>query len=153
MGMMDWTEEKTISNTTIQTLDRLCEKFADLKGRADALEDQAKSFRDMANEISAEIMALLTESKKTSWQTPIGNFILSNRFTVPTPKDPEQKQAFFSYLKQKGIFEDLVSVHSQTLNAWYRQELDAALDKGDVNFKVPGLEDPKYVQTLSIRKK
>jgi hypothetical protein len=146
-------EAVEVPSVTVSQLDELCEKFADLKKEADELDDILKEKNEKVKEIGTQIINFLNEFKKPSWKTSRGNFIISNRFTVPTPKSPEDKQAFFNYLKQKGIFEDMVTVHSQTLNGYYRQEMDAALDAGDVNFSIPGIEEPKYVQTLSMRKK
>lgn len=82
----------------------------------------------------------------------VGTAFVSTRFTYKVPKTPEERAAFFDYLKKKGVYEGMVTVHSQTLNSWARAELDAAITEGATDFKVPGLGDPSMYETLNIRK-
>lgn len=82
----------------------------------------------------------------------VGTAYVSTRFTYKVPKTPEEREAFFSYLKQKGVYNDMVTVHSQTLNSWAKAEIDAAITNGASDFKVPGLGDPSMYETLNIRK-
>lgn len=151
---MNWGDEpKDISQTTMGELHKLCESFHKIKSQIDGVKDTLERLELEKKENEAKIINLLNEFKMPSIKNEFGNFIISNRFTVQTPKTPEEKSAFFSYLKELGIFDELISVNSQTLNGWYRQEMDAALDRGEVNFMVPGIAEPKMVQTLSLRKK
>jgi hypothetical protein len=146
-------ETKEVPQTTIKDLDNMCALYSRLRLEAEEIEEKLTAKNEELKELGTKIMNNLNEFKKPSWKCAHGNFIINNRFTVPTPKTPEEKQAFFGYLKEKGIFEDMVTVHSQTLNGYFRQEMDAALDRGEIDFKMPGIGEPKYVQTLAMRKK
>jgi hypothetical protein len=75
-----------------------------------------------------------------------------DRFTVPVPKTIEQKKQFGKYLQEKGIFWELMSVNSATLNSFHKTELEAAISRGDVDFKLPGIGDPSHIRTLNIKK-
>ena len=81
-----------------------------------------------------------------------GTYFRKSNFSVKVPKSEVEREAFFGYLKERGIFENMVTVNSMTLNAWFKQEMEAAVEKGDVDFKIPGIEEPKAFFTLQFRK-
>lgn len=72
---------------------------------------------------------------------------LRERTTVKIPKDLGEKQALFSYLRERGIFEEMISVHSATLNSWYRSECEELEASGKVP-EVPGLKPSSYVDLV-----
>ena len=73
------------------------------------------------------------------------------------PATPEDKENFFSYLKEKGLFESLITVNSNTLNSFYMREWETVKEHGDpeeaMNFKIPGIQEPKLHEVISFRKK
>lgn len=142
-----------IGETTLAELNSFCEKYKTLYDKAKEVKEELEALEESKKEYGTKIVNLLNEFKMPSIKNEFGNFIISNRFTVTTPKTPETKQAFFAYLQEKGIFEDMVSVNSQTLNAYYRTEMDQALERGEVDFSIPGIGEASMVQTLSLRKK
>jgi transcriptional regulator of heat shock response len=72
--------------------------------------------------------------------------------SVRMPKTPEQREALFNYLREQGIFEQLVSINSQTLQSWYKHEVEARETAGQVG-NIPGIEDVTTYTDLWIRKK
>ena len=69
------------------------------------------------------------------------------------PRTQEQKEAFFEYLKSRDLFWAYASVNSQALNAFYKAEFDAAMQDGDLDFSIPGIDEPDIVETIQMRKK
>jgi hypothetical protein len=143
---------ETTQNVTVSAIDELCERYAEKKLAIDKLKAEIEFHKESLDECEAQILSFLEKSEKTSWRTPKGNFIVTTRMSVQTPKSPEDRKEFFSYLKQKGVFEDIITVHSQTLNAMFKQELDEALKQGNVQYRMPGIGEPMYSQTLSLRR-
>ncbi len=77
------------------------------------------------------------------------------RYTVATPKTPAEKGAYFDWVRGKS--EDLywaqMSVNSQTLNSFYKEQMEIAKDAGDMDFAIPGLGEPQAKPYLMRRKR
>lgn len=91
--------------------------------------------------------------EKSSYDSSFGKIVIQKRFSVRQPKDPEEREKFFNYLREKGLFEDMVSVNSMTLNAYYKQELETARQEGNFDFAIPGLSEPTVVEYVTLRRK
>lgn len=138
---------------TIKDLEDLCALCFSKREEIDVLEGQLKEVCAELEDLKEKLLTFLTDLDKTSYDSSVGKISVKNIFSVSLPKTPEQKAEFFSYLKDKGIFEDLVSVHSKTLNAFYKQEQDIAISEGKIDFKIPGIDEPFYKQSLSFKRK
>lgn len=77
---------------------------------------------------------------------------MKEKTSVKVPKSPEDKAAFFGYLREQGVFDDLATVNSATLNSWYRAELEVRRASGKSE-EVPGLGSVTSYYDLSVRKK
>lgn len=141
------------SELTISELEELCKKCFAKKREIEELEEQIKSLNQEFEDIKNVLLLHLTELEKSSYDSAIGKVTVKNIFTVANPKTPEARKAFFDYLKIKGIFEDMISVHSKTLNSFYKEEMRIAQEEGQLSFSIPGLDEPFYKQTLSLTKK
>lgn len=138
--------------TTIKELELLCEQAYCARVDVDQLEEAVKEKRSKLDELNAKILLLLEAHGKTSWQTPLASFDIRERTSVKTPKTMEDKAALFKWLQEKQIFWETCSVNSQTLNALYKGELEAAAQEGR-EFSVPGIGDPEVFRQIVIRKK
>lgn len=56
------------------------------------------------------------------------------------PQDPMEKQAFFDYLIEKGVYDAYRTVNSNSINSFVKIEYELAKERGDFDFKIPGLE-------------
>jgi hypothetical protein len=121
------------------------------------LEEKEKSLKELSKEVEAlkfKVLQILEESGLEKHEIPgMGSVTAADRFSIAHPKEQSEKMAFFKYLKDKDILWEMVSVNSQTLNAWYKKEMDAAIERGDVDFKIPGIGEPNYIKILQMRKK
>lgn len=100
----------------------------------------------------SKILEVLSKLGKTTHKGRICSVTKKTTLSVKVPSEMKEKLKFFDYLKQKKCFEQLVSVNSMTLNAFYKKEMELALEAGNVDFKIPGVEEGAPRETLSIRK-
>lgn len=77
----------------------------------------------------------------------IGTVYIQQNMSVKTPKLPEDKEAFYAYLKSIGEFDSMISVNSQTLNSWYKAKLEAGVDPN-----IPGLREVSEYKKVILRK-
>ncbi len=117
------------------------------------LDRQAK---DMKNELTTKqgkLQAKLESLGLESYKGKAGTFSFRMIQGFKVPADMEAKLQFFDFLKEKGVFDEIVTVNSQTLNSWVQSEIEAAETQGNFDFKVPGLEKsaprPKYTMTVA----
>lgn len=138
---------------TVSDLDALVEKIFQQRQKIEALGEETTKLNLELAKMKEQMVLFLKELGREKYATPLGTVSIKERWSVTTPKSPEDRAAFFNYLKEKGLYEELVSVNSQTLNAFFRSEWDAAIEKGEaMTFKIPGLSEPKVFMDLSIRK-
>ncbi len=131
----------------------LCQKVWEEKGRLERIEAEAKAQSQVVESLKASVIAAMEENEMEKFSVPgHGTLFKQNRFTVTVPKDGAEREAFFEYLKAKEIFDSMITVNSQTLNSWYKQEIDAELAAGNPDFAVPGIAEPKHIVTLGMRK-
>lgn len=75
------------------------------------------------------------------------------RTSVKVPAEQDARDQFFSYLKDRGLYDSLITVNSQTLNAMYRRECEAAFERGELAPEIPGLAEPTIYYDLQVRAK
>jgi len=133
---------------TIESLNQEINKLAKLR------EDEANASR-IKKEISEElekveniVMEMLVEAGLPNFTSPSGKVVLAYRTSVRTPKLPEHKEMFYAYLRERGLFDSMISVNSQTLNSLYKSELEAAKERGDADFSIPGLTEVSLTPQL-----
>jgi hypothetical protein len=105
-------------------------------------------------ELEAEVLQKMEDDGLEKFHVPgCGTVGIMNKFTVSLPKEPGKREAFFEFLKQKKVFNDLITVNHNTLNSFYKAEMNAAIEQGAVDFQVPGLDEPKHSKSLVLRSK
>lgn len=139
--------------TTIADIEHLCQTYSELRSRKDELSKTLSGLEDEISAVSSKIIESLDSSGKERWDiNGVGTISVVHRFTYKVPKTPDQKEQFFGFLKEKGIFEDLISVNSQTLNAFAKREMELAKESGATDFSIPGLEEPALDKTIQLRR-
>ena len=138
---------------TVAELDAKCEALFQKGLELDRIDEQRKSIQEQYTQLENQVIAYLEAFGKDKYQAHFGTVSVVNRFSYKTPKTQEAREKFFNYLKTKGDYDALISVNSQTLNAYCKTELESAQERGDFNFAIPGLEQPTLFQRAQIRKK
>lgn len=138
--MKEWFDEETpVDSATVEQLDKYIESYAEQRQRADDAEERASEENKKLSKMEAKILEYLEALGRTSYDAPIGKFTRETRYSVKLPQG-EAKAEFFEYLKEKGVFEDMVHVNSKTLQTFYRTEMENHADVP--GWKVPGCDTP-----------
>ncbi len=128
----------------------LCSELFKQRKVIEEKKEEIKKEQVKYDELESKVIGVLTDTGKEKYHVEnFGTLYFSNRETVSMPKDPEARAKFFTYLKEKGHYESLITVNSQTLNSYYRQEADAA---NSPDFKIPGLNAPSVIKSLGMRR-
>lgn len=150
--MDQWEEEKPVSEITLAEFEKLCNRVFEQKGVVDAAQAVADEESAKLEELKRQVLAAFEKNGMEKFACGAGTVYAVDRFSVQTPKTIEQKKLLFNYLREKGIFLEMASVNSQTLNSFYKAEMDNAVKAGNVDFKVPGIGEPAHTRTLNMRK-
>lgn len=145
--------QKAISTTTIAQLEKLITEAYQQKLEVEKHETAKSEANKVFENTKSRILSIFQEFGKTSYSTGRGNVVRVKRFNVTMPKEPKAKTALFNYLKEKDVFESLVTVHASTLNSFFKAEMESAIENGATKFEMPGVGEPKYSETLALRSK
>lgn len=143
------------SEISIAQMDEMLKDFREAKEKYSA----AKALSDAAHadmkEIEAAIIRTLEAAGKTTYIAEgFGRATLVEDLSVPTPKTPEEKRAFFAWLeKNKGteVKDAYMTINSQSLQSLYKELTQEAALRGEI-LMVDGLAEPVTYKKLSFRK-
>jgi translation initiation factor 2 alpha subunit (eIF-2alpha) len=141
------------------TVEELDQAVLELKKARDAYDIQ----KALASELNAEVekreqilVDLLEASGKSKYELEgVASISMVTRSSIQTPKDLEDKQAFFNWLEEQYGTEGRLaytSVNSQTLNSLYSTLFKEASDKGE-ELIIPGLGQPSISKQLRVTSK
>lgn len=125
---------------------------SELKKKLDDYEKALKTVKDQYNAVTDTILRALELADLDSVKAHGFLFYKQTSTSVTTPKTPEEKQALFEFLQSKGIFLEIASVNSQTLNSLYKSLATEAEEKGNYDFKMPGVGEPTTYTSLKLRR-
>lgn len=153
MSTLEQWEQQTDNSTgtTLEQLDQLISDLRWARDEYDAKKAQATEAYKALELIETKVINTLNANKKTKYELEgVASVSLSFKESYTTPKTIEQKNALFNYIKGKygpDALMGMVSINSQTLNAWAGRESEAGV------MSIPGLEAPTATETLSVRRK
>lgn len=133
-------------------LSELTELASELKQSIDKVEGQLKQLKDKQGEVHSKILKVLELSEIDSVKSHGFLFYTQSNSSVKTPKTLDEKLRLFDFLEAKGIFNEIVSVNSQTLNSLYKNLEAEALENGVLEFRMPGVEAPTVYKQLKMRR-
>jgi hypothetical protein len=126
-------------------------ELSKLENEADRIRGEAKKVNETIDEVKAKLMGILQDANLKTFKSNWGTITVAERFTVKFPKDDEGKKALKDYLQEKNIFDQMWGINYQSLNSWYKNEVEAAKQAGEY-IDVPSLE-PSVDYYLSFRTK
>lgn len=130
--------------------DALCKKLYEQRAVVESMEKSLKDETARLEDLKQKVMAVMNDAGKEKYHVDgLGLLYFQTKRTASMPKDPEKRAKFFSYLRDKGIFEDLITVHSQTLTSFWNQEFEAAQSP---DFAIPGIDEPSARKTLVMKR-
>jgi hypothetical protein len=140
---------------TLKQLDEEIAKLEALKMDYAAKKEESNRADALVKEQTNHILELLEKCGKSSYSVDgLGKVSVKETWAVTTPKGLEEKQAFFTWLKDSygdDGFYTYATVNYQQLNSLYNRvsEENEAVGK---NVEIPGLELPTLVKSLSFRR-
>lgn len=137
---------------SVEKVKDLAAKLWSARKLRDEKAEEAKVYAEEYRALEEAMLKVLDACELERFDTDDCTISVAARSSVRVPKGREDKEAFFDYLRERGIYDDLVTVNSQTLNAFYREEEEKAVADGAIEFSIPGLVATQY-QTLQVRKK
>lgn len=111
---------------TVFNIDQICDKASELKSQINELEDKADGLKNELRNYERQLLAFFETSGKDRCGSTMGDISVRERLSVKTPKSESDKRALFDWLNKRGIFFEFASVNSNSLNALYKQEVEAA---------------------------
>jgi hypothetical protein len=125
---------------------------ADLKNETEQLDLELKKKKKDLETIQYEILKMMEASEIDSFKAFGFTFFPKTLESVKVPKDDDAKRELFEFLKEKGLYDDYVTVNSQSLNSLFKALNEEAAQNGILDFSIPGLEEPTISTKLSMRK-
>jgi hypothetical protein len=142
-----------LSAVTLKDMNDFLERMCRIDVEIEALELQVKEKNKEYHALEARVLNILEASGQKGAECASGKFTKTKRVSVKQPATPEAKAAFFQYLKDKGDFDNMISVNSRTLSSYVKKEIEAQEEEGVLNFVPPGLEKPETIHYLSLKRK
>jgi hypothetical protein len=149
-----WETEEEIADVDLGQFEKQCKELFDLDAKIEVEESKVKELKAQAEVMKDSVMAIMKKYKKDKYPvTGCGTIKISKKWSWKIPQNMEAKEKFFKFLKKKGIFMELVSVNSQTLNSFCKAELEIAKQRGDVDWNPDGLEAPNMIEKIQLSSK
>lgn len=143
--------QQGLPNTyTTEFLDEEVKKLVELEVIYNEKKKIYKEADDAYENQRTRLLNILTESGKSKYHVDgVGTISMAIKSSVQVPKTPEDKEKMLEYFASLGkdLWLAYVTVNSQTLNSYINQQREE-----DMNFKIPGLADPKETAELRFRK-
>lgn len=127
-------------------------RASEIKKTIEEKKAELKLLNEEFDKLETEILSLFEALGIESVKMNDYNFYTSEESSVKTPKTLEDKLLLFDFLKEQGIFNEFVSVNSQTLNSLYKSLAEKALKDGVLEFRLPGVGAPSAYKQLKMRK-
>lgn len=141
-------------------IQKLMDQVAMHEDLADKIEQDLEEQKNILKEFKFRLLKTLSTCGLRTFTHDGKTAVIAKSVSIKAPQGDE-KLAFFDELKRLGKFDDLISINSKTLNAWYKSEFGVTIDdQGEIVFEkvqgvpqVPGLEFPTIIEQLRINKK
>jgi len=141
-------EEK--HDTKIAEMNELAATIVELRDKEKEASNAKKVVTAQLEIAENRALALLEGHGLKQYRAPSCLLSLAFLTSAQTPKTPESKAALFQYLKSINRYDDMVSVNSQTLNSFYKEQLELAKERGEDDLKIPGITEVKVLPRLSV---
>jgi len=149
--LADFEEPK--ESIDLVAFDTLCRDLWDARDEAEIAEQHFKEKSARCEALKAKVQAYMDDAGMEKYHCASRGLVYTTqRMSVTVPKDDDRRAQFFAYLRDKGVFENLITVNFQTLNALYKAEFEAAVAAGLPDYKMPGIGEPSFAKTLTMRR-
>jgi hypothetical protein len=137
---------------SINDLKQRVDRLGALRAEYQAEKSRLAGLNETIEELEREIVRILEAAGLERFDGEEVAVFLREKRSVKVPRDPEARNAFFNYLRGQGVFEELITVNAQTLNSWWKQEVEALRSKG-LPEEIPGIGEIITWYDIQVRKK
>lgn len=149
------TQENQAKPVTVEELDNLLAEYKVKHGEKDVIAAQLKEKNKELIAIEGRVTAYLKELGRENFESKDGKCELFQDEYVKMPDGADEKAKFFGWLKEQEIFDKYATVNSNSLNALFFRERDAAVKTGadPMTWTLPGLTVPTIHERSKIKVK
>ena len=148
----EWNEGS--QEVSLEKTKELVEDMRELRLTYDEAKKKSNEAYDEYKKMETLVLQTLEAAGLEKFNVPgLGTAYTIHKFNVRVPKDLGDKRLLFEYMRNRqgpDATDEMISINHQTLNAYYKQELEAAMSEGK-DLKIPGLEDPVEQKSLGFR--
>lgn len=144
-----------MTELTITQWEAMIGQAYELDAEVDRIEKETLApVRKARDELYEKILGHLAQQEISSYKSKHGTIVRMRRYSVRVPADYQAKQKFFHWLhiQSEDLYWKMMTVNSQSLNAFYKEQMELAKESGDLNFEIPGIGEPTLMESLSLRK-
>ena len=131
----------------ISDLKKLCTELKEQKNKISELKNSLQYEQEHYDNLKMRIIHILNDNNLKTFASDDVKITKVDKLNV-TIKDEKQ---FTEYLKNNGL-DHLRRVPHNTLQGLYREFMEIAVEKGQTEFSIPGVDVSSHYETLQIRK-
>lgn len=148
--------DETQTPVTVDQLEQAAKNIAELRAEIEEDKRALSAKTEALDALELETFDLLKRAKLDSFKSSVGTIGRSYRSWVTMPKTEEEKKALFDYLQKNNKFWEYATVNSNSMNSLFQEEWDKVKNHNPedaVNFRIPGLSEPKMKENLRFTKR
>jgi hypothetical protein len=138
-------------NISLEKFETLCKEAIELNIEKSKKEEEATSLSKKLTEKKLAIMSYMDSLEKTKYFCEGHTLFFKEDLKISFPEEENAKKEFIDYFGRDNFY-NTAKIHANTLNSWYKAEMEKAAEEKNFEFKVPGIREPQLVKTLVIRK-
>lgn len=129
---------------TVKELDAILEKLKALSVKKEEIAESLSEVNKEIQRLEGQCDKWLEELGRKDYASQDGKVERKETLSVRMPENPLEKEKFWKYLEEQGLFKKYATVQSNSLNKIFKEALKEAEEKGEdpMLFNLPGLPPP-----------
>ena len=147
-------------NTPTTTVDaNLVAAQKEIKEKIDAyftLKNQISDSEKVLKEMKKDLITFMEATDTPRLEGDNCKISLVVKATPSVPKDVESKKKLFNWIaenKGQEVLDEMLTFNSRSFGSFYNAEETAAIEDGNLDFAIDGVEEPHNVTSITVRKK
>lgn len=142
-----------MSQVTVQQMDKLMADLMEQRRKAEEAKKAAALVNTEVARLEGQVVMALHSLDRENYKCAAGQVSLVRKWRVSNPVTDEDKVRLFEHFRERGIFLKMATVNSNSLNSLFLADWEAAKERGEgMDFKMPGVGEPKLHEMLQVRK-
>lgn len=142
---------------SVAEMDKLVDAMFALRLEIDEQEAKTTELNKKLSAMQMEATEKMKELGRKSYASSKGTLSIKETWRFPLPQALEDKEAMFSYFKEKGgkeLLYRLATVNSNSYSAFCKEEWETAKNEGrGMEYKGPGGSEARLFETVAMIKK